>query len=435
MKKTITLTLFLAFVSALAGGILAYVNSITSPIIEEKKMAVLRESLQVIFPNTQTFTETTFVDSTGYIVTAYQAGTDGYAFRVKVQGYANPIEFLVGIKSDSTIGGFSVTAVNDTPGLGMKVKDDAFKNSIVGKSVDGPFDTIAGATVSSGAVVGGINAAVAVYKTLGQGGLPDTLKTNLLKIFPNTANFTETQFTDTTGYIKKAYKADASGYVFSVSVQGFHANIDFLIGIKSDNTVAGYIVTAISDSSGYGMKVSEAAFINSVVGKSITGQFDLITGATISSSAVVNGIEAAIGSYQALTSGGVSDTIKTSLQQIFPTVNNFSVVSFTDSTGYVKAAYKAGTSGYVFSIQVQGYRNRIEYLVGISPSNTIAGYKVTYVNDTPGRGMKVGETAFINSIIGKPMAGPFDTISGATISSRAVIKGIGSAVAVYQSVK
>lgn len=300
MKKTITLTLFLAFVSALAGGILAYVNSITSPIIEEKKMAVLRESLQVIFPNTQTFTETTFVDSTGYVVTVYQAGTDGYAFRVKVQGYANPIEFLVGIKSDSSIGGFSVTSVNDTPGIGMKVKDDAFKTSLVGKSVDGPFDTISGATVSSGAVVEGIKASVEVYKAIIQGGVPDALKTNQLKIFPNVTSFTETQFTDPSGFVLKAYKADTSGYILSVRVAGFKANIDFLIGIKTDNTVAGFVVTSIKETPGYGLKVSEAPFINSVVGKPITGPFDTISGATSTSSSVVKGIEAAIAAYQSI---------------------------------------------------------------------------------------------------------------------------------------
>ena len=49
MKKIIHLTVFLAIVSALAGGILGYVNALTSPIIEEQKIAAVKSSLQAIF--------------------------------------------------------------------------------------------------------------------------------------------------------------------------------------------------------------------------------------------------------------------------------------------------------------------------------------------------------------------------------------------------
>ena len=45
MKKIIHLTLFLAIISALAGGVLGFVNQITAPIIAEKKIAALMEEL------------------------------------------------------------------------------------------------------------------------------------------------------------------------------------------------------------------------------------------------------------------------------------------------------------------------------------------------------------------------------------------------------
>ena len=52
MKKIIHLTLFLAIISALAGGVLGLVNQITDPIIQEKKIAAVKSSLQAIFPGT-----------------------------------------------------------------------------------------------------------------------------------------------------------------------------------------------------------------------------------------------------------------------------------------------------------------------------------------------------------------------------------------------
>ena len=60
---------------------------------------------------------------------------------------------------------------------------------------------------------------------------------------------------------------------------------------------------------------------------------------------------------------------------------------------------------------------------------------MNYVNDTPVLGTKVGEPEFINSIVSKSVDDKLDTISGATISSSAVIKGIDAAIAVFESLK
>ncbi len=166
MKKIISLTLFLAFASALAGGLLAYVNSITSPIIEEQKIAAVKASLQEIFPGTASFKEITFSDTSGYVKNVYEASGEGYAIKVSIQGYKDVITFLVGFDLSDKIVGFKVTSINDTPGLGMKVGEPAFEASIVGKSTSDKLDTIAGSTISSSAAIRGIDAAKAVYQSL-----------------------------------------------------------------------------------------------------------------------------------------------------------------------------------------------------------------------------------------------------------------------------
>ena len=50
MKKIIHLTLFLAIVSAIAGGALAFANQITQPIITANAEAAEKESLIELFP-------------------------------------------------------------------------------------------------------------------------------------------------------------------------------------------------------------------------------------------------------------------------------------------------------------------------------------------------------------------------------------------------
>ncbi|HCT62590.1 MAG TPA: hypothetical protein DIC19_00605 [Erysipelotrichaceae bacterium] len=166
MKKIIHLTVFLALVSALAGGILGYVNALTSPIIEEQKIAAVKASLQAIFTGTNDFKEISFEDASGDVINAYEAVGAGYAFNVEVQGYKDVIRFIVGIDNSGKIVGLEVNYVNDTPGLGSKVAEPEFINSIVGKQVDASLDVISGATISSNAVMKGIDSAAAVLGTL-----------------------------------------------------------------------------------------------------------------------------------------------------------------------------------------------------------------------------------------------------------------------------
>lgn len=166
MKKILHVTLFLALISALSGALLSAVNGLTSPIIEERKIAEVRATLESIFPSASEFLEVSFVDASGSIQNAYQATGSGYAFNVSVQGYANPITFIVAFDLSGNVVGFNVTAVSDTPGIGTKVLEPDFRSSILSKTVNDSIDVIAGATVSSGAIVKGIDAAKVVYQSL-----------------------------------------------------------------------------------------------------------------------------------------------------------------------------------------------------------------------------------------------------------------------------
>lgn len=166
MKKIITLTLFLAIISGLAGATLAFVYTMTDPIIEERKIAAVKATLEAIFPGADEYKEISFEDASGAVTNVYEAVGAGYAFNVSIQGYKDIITFIVGIDEAGEIVGFNVTYLNDTPGLGSKVGEPAFANTIIGSKVGDKVDTITGSTVSSAAIVKGIDAAVAVYQSL-----------------------------------------------------------------------------------------------------------------------------------------------------------------------------------------------------------------------------------------------------------------------------
>lgn len=92
-------------------------------------------------------------------------------------GYGGDIQMAVGISIDLTIRGISFLSISETAGLGMEAKNEEFLNQFIGQR--GPFtalptgvvgdteiDAISGATITTNAVVNGINAALNFVEVL-----------------------------------------------------------------------------------------------------------------------------------------------------------------------------------------------------------------------------------------------------------------------------
>ena len=99
--------------------------------------------------------------------------------------------------------------------------------------------------------------------------------------------------------------------------------------------------------------------------------------------------------------------------------------------------------GWAVPAETVGFQDRIRLLVGISPDGkTILGLAVLQSTETPGLGERIREADFRDQFIGKstgePLeavkpgqtAGqPIDAISGATISSNAVVRAVNEQLA------
>lgn len=113
---------------------------------------------------------------------------------------------------------------------------------------------------------------------------------------------------------------DASGNVIGhvytiVTSEGYAGDISFTMGILSDGTVTGIEMLSISETAGLGMKAAEDEFKNQYAGKAVdkfeytksgataANQIDAISGATITTNAVTNGVNAGIEYFKA-TQGG-----------------------------------------------------------------------------------------------------------------------------------
>ncbi|MEQ1802195.1 MAG: RnfABCDGE type electron transport complex subunit G [Gammaproteobacteria bacterium] len=121
----------------------------------------------------------------GRPVPVYRARRDGSPVAavltiVAPDGYVGPVRLLVGISAGGQILGVRVSAHTETPGIGAAIADDAGRwlSVFAGRSLADPaearwavrndggdFDAIAGATVSSRAVVGGVRRAMQYFAT------------------------------------------------------------------------------------------------------------------------------------------------------------------------------------------------------------------------------------------------------------------------------
>lgn len=112
------------------------------------------------------------------------------------------------------------------------------------------------------------------------------------------------EFPDNSGLVQKVWKADNLGYVVECVVGGSQGDIDLMVGIDSDRRCTGISIISSSETAGLGAIAAEdsekgAAFRAQYEGRTY-GSIDAISGATITSSAVTDAVNAALQCAQSI---------------------------------------------------------------------------------------------------------------------------------------
>lgn len=219
-------------------------------------------------------------DDQGFVY-AVRQGTQvlGHAVQRTVEGYGGPIEVTVGYDGQHVIRGIHVGGAefNETEDLGAKAKEPAFTDQFKGKvtpiELGKEVDGIAGATVTSQAVVDAVNSAT----------------DRLAKMIGITAP------------IPSANPAPASsGRTANASVIGYGGPVLVRLTLDERGAIASVDIggARFLESDGVGSRVREdASFAQSFVGKTpplaLNEEIDALSGATISSQAVVDAVNKA----------------------------------------------------------------------------------------------------------------------------------------------
>ena len=180
IKEIIKTALSLFLICAVAAGLLAGINSITAKKIEENNLQKANELRKAVIPEATSFEEALHTDGSIYHIAFSDTEAIGYVFTTSAGGYGGEIEIMTGINTDGAIINVSVLTINETPGLGMKAKNESFLSQYNGKSgklsvtksgnaSENEIDAITSATVSSNAVTNAVNQALEIYDELMSG--------------------------------------------------------------------------------------------------------------------------------------------------------------------------------------------------------------------------------------------------------------------------
>ncbi|PIQ86134.1 MAG: hypothetical protein COV73_05035 [Candidatus Omnitrophica bacterium CG11_big_fil_rev_8_21_14_0_20_43_6] len=117
------------------------------------------------------------------------------------------------------------------------------------------------------------------------------------------------------------------------------------------------------------------------------------------------------------------------LKEVMPLAAKFTAIESgpDQETLYYKAFDAQGKLiGFVFKAKGKGYSSVIETLAGIFLDEKISAIKVISLNETPGLGMRITEDKFTGQFNQKNSLdlSSVEAITGATISSRAVINSV-----------
>lgn len=181
--------LILFAITVVAGLLLGVVYDVTKEPIAQQKEKAKQEACANVFAAAAAFE--TVTDSSGAAVSAAVDGVDidevmraigsdgslaGYVITVTDhEGYGGDIQFSMGVTLDGTLNGISILSISETAGLGMKAGDvlvpqfanknvERFTYTKSGATNDSEIDAISGATITTNAVVNGVNAGLAYFR-------------------------------------------------------------------------------------------------------------------------------------------------------------------------------------------------------------------------------------------------------------------------------
>ena len=177
MKKSfneiIKPVLVLVCICLVVTALLAYINSVTSPIIAKAEEEKTRQAMTEVLSEADSFEKLEIENLPERVTEAYSATNGaGYVFMLTTKGYGGDMKLICGMDADGVIEQCKTLLHAETSGLGSKTAEDPYRNQYCKKSAEtlGEVDAITGATISSNAYKNAIEDAFKAYDMVKEAG-------------------------------------------------------------------------------------------------------------------------------------------------------------------------------------------------------------------------------------------------------------------------
>lgn len=122
------------------------------------------------------------------------------------------------------------------------------------------------------------------------------------------------------------------------------------------------------------------------------------------------------------------------MQTLLPGSKDFILEPYTGEDANIRSVHKAEDYGYVIETVTAGYAGDIRMLIGVSEDGKVTGLVVREMTETAGLGLNaLNDTDFLGQFLnteGNAEVGTnIDAITGATVTSKAIVRCVNSAVA------
>ena len=401
MKKQLPGWAVLLIITLAAGLALGGTNALTKDPIAQQALIKAENARKAALPDAETFEELPLSEGAAvdWVYAGLKDGSPvGYVAQKTVNGFGGKVEVIAGVDAKAapetfSIGGITVggSDFSETAGLGARAKEPAFTNQFVGKiypvsyikaggeATESTVDALTSATITTTAVVNGVNDIVKYVKA------------------------------DVMGIVGVEMPAKPADGVFSASEKGVRGPVYVEATFDGAGKVTYIKVGDESFAEDIGVGVIEPDFMIRFIGKQMpleVGDIDVIAGATISSTAVVKALNTAY----AVAGGAEIVEPETPAMPEKPAEGVFS-------------ASEKGFAGPVYVEAAFDEEGKITYLaVG---DDQFA--------ETEGFGARALEAEEQYPFIGAQMPlelGSVDTLTGATFTKTAIVNGLNKAYAV-----
>ena len=403
MKKQLPGWAVLLIITLVAGLALGGTNALTKDPIAQQARIKAENARKAALPDAESFEELALNEGAAvdWVYAGLKGGSPvGYVAQKTVNGFGGKVEVIAGVDTVNApdtfkIGGITVggSDFSETAGLGARAKEPAFTNQFPGKiypisyikaggeATESTVDALTSATITTTAVVNGVNDIVKYVKA------------------------------DVMGIAGVEMPAKPADGVFSSSEKGFRGPVYVEAAFDGAGKVTYMKVGDESFAEDIGVGVIEPDFMIQFIGKQMpleVSDIDVIAGATISSTAVVK----ALNNAYAIAGGAEIVVPETPTMPEKPAEG-------------------------VYSASADGFRGPVYVEAAFDAENKITYISVGDDSFAEDVGMGVKEPEFMAQFIGKtaPMeVSDIDVITGATISSTAVVNGLNKAYNASQGI-